>query len=308
MKIRIVLLVLAIVFGIAAVFGVMIYLNNVRATVEKDTELVGVLIAIEDIAKETPVQNIIAKTLVEVQQIPKKYIVEGALNSLEKYNEYVAKDMILKGEQITPSKLIRLEDIRVSFAVPDGMVAVSIPFDEVRAVSNFVKPGDKVNVIATLEPSAEELVIFNKEIIAQIVFELEKERLAAEGTEQTQTTPTNFGFPRSFDLDEEDYIVYPQTKVLLWNVEVLYVGFQFADSGQTASAEEGGGGGLIKQSEAADIKEIVKTVTLALTPEESEKLIFAQELGKAWLALAPAGGIEEQDTPGRTYLNILEAN
>jgi Flp pilus assembly protein CpaB len=302
MKIRIVLLVLAIVFGIAAVFGVMIYLNNVRASVEKDTELVGVLVAVEDIVKETPVDSIIAKTLVEIQQIPKKYLVDGALNSLEKYSGYVAKDTITRGEQITPAKLVKLEDLRVSFAVPDGMVAVSIPFDEVRAVSNFVKQGDKVNVIATFQPSAEELVIFNKEIIAEIVFELEKER-ASEG-EETQRTPTNFGFPRTFDLDEEDYIVFPQTKVLLWNVEVLYVGFQFADS--STPAEEEGGGGLISQSEAEDIKEIIKTVTLALTPEQSEQLIFAQELGKAWLALAPAGGVEEEDTPGRTYLNIIE--
>ena len=303
MKIRIVLLVLAIVFGIAAVFGVMIYLNNVRASVEKDTELVGVLVAVEDIAKETPVDSIITRTLVEIQQIPKKYIVEGALNSLEKYGGYVAKDIITRGEQITPSKLVRLEDLRVSFAVPDGMVAVSIPFDEVRAVSNFVKPGDQVNVIATFEPSPEDLVVFNKEIIAQIVFELEQERIK-EGTGETQTTPTNFGFPKSFSLDEEDYILYPQTKVLLWNVEVLYVGFQFAESAKPP--EEEGGGGLLQQEDAADIKEIIRTVTLALTPEQSEKLIFAQEIGKAWLSLTPAGGIEEEDTPGRTYLNIIE--
>jgi pilus assembly protein CpaB len=303
MKIRIVLLVLAIVFGIAAVFGVMIYLNNVRESVEKDTELVGVLVAVEDIAKETPVDSIIAKTLVEIQQIPKKYIVEGALNSLEKYSGYVAKDTIIRGEQITPSKLVKLEDLRISFAVPDGMVAVSIPFDEVRAVSNFVKPGDRVNVIATFEPSQEELVIFNREIIAQIVFEMEQEK-AREGTEETQTTPTSFGFPRSFSLDEDDYVLYPQTKVLLWNVEVLYVGFQFAESSKPA--EEESGGSLIKQEEAADIKEIIRTVTLALTPEQSEQLIFAQEIGKAWLALTPAGGVEEEDTPGRTYLNIID--
>jgi Flp pilus assembly protein CpaB len=303
MKIRIVLLVLAIVFGIAAVFGVMIYLNNVRASVEKDTELVGVLVAVEDIVKETPVDSIIAKTLVETQQIPKKYLVDGALNSLEKYSGYVAKDTITRGEQITPAKLVKLEDLRVSFAVPDGMVAVSIPFDEVRAVSNFVKPGDKVNVIATFEPSAEELVVFNKEIIAQIVFELEQERLK-QGLDEPQTVPTSFGFPRSFSLDEDDYIVYPQTKVLLWNVEVLYVGFQFAES-STPAAEEGSAS-LIKQDEAADIKEIIRTVTLALTPEQSEKLIFAQEIGKAWLALTPAGGVEEVDTPGRTYINIID--
>lgn len=303
MKIRIVLLVLAIVFGIAAVFGVMIYLNNIRASVEKETETIGVLVVVEDIAKETPVASIIAKNLIEVRQIPKKYIVEGALSTLEKYKDHVAKDLITKGEQITPSKLIRLEDIRVSFTVPEGMVAVSIPFDEVRAVSNFIKPNDRVNVIATFEPSSEDIVIFNKEILAQIVFESEQDQASGGTGESPGTAPTDFGFPRSFDLDESDYIIYPVTKVLLWNVEVLYVGFQYADSSKT----EDESGNLITQEKASDIKEIIRTVTLALTPEQSEKLIFAQEIGKAWLSLAPAGGIEEQDTPGRTYLNIIES-
>lgn len=300
MKIRIVLLVLAIIFGVAAVFGVMIYLNNVRQSVEEDTELAEVLVAADDISKETPVERMTTKELVEIKQVPKKYIVSGALVSLDKYSEYVAKDIILKGEQITPSKLVKLEDLRVSFTVPDGMVAVSIPFDEVRAVSNFLKSGDRVNVIATLEPSAEDLVIFNKEILAQIVFE--SEQMHRTGIEEgIQETPTDFGFPESFNLEESDYIVYPSTKVLLWNVEVLYVGFQYADK-ITSDEEEN----LISEDEAEDIKEKIKTVTLALTPQQSEKLIFAQELGRTWLTLLPAGGIEEQDTDGRDYLNILD--
>jgi Flp pilus assembly protein CpaB len=303
MKIRIVLLVLAIVFGIAAVFGVMIYLNNIRASVEKETETIGVLVVIEDIAKETPVDSIITKNLVEVTQVPKKYVVEGALSTLEKYKDHVVKDIITKGEQITPSKLIRLEDIRVSFTVPEGMVAVSIPFDEVRAVSNFIKPNDRVNVIATFEPSSENLVVLNKQILAQIVFEAEQEQVSEGSAESPGTPPTDFGFPTSFDLDESDYIIFPVTKVLLWNVEVLYVGFQYADSSTSEQENEN----LITQEKASDIKEIIRTVTLALTPEQSEKLIFAQELGKAWLSLVPAGGIEEQDTPGRTYLNIMES-
>ena len=59
MKIRIVLLILAIVFGIAAVFGVMIYLNNVRDSVEKEGELVSVLMAVKVIPGGTPVEDMI---------------------------------------------------------------------------------------------------------------------------------------------------------------------------------------------------------------------------------------------------------
>jgi len=58
MKIRIVLLLLAIIFGVAAVFGVMIYLNNVRSSVEKEGELVSVLVAAEIIPAAAVVRSI----------------------------------------------------------------------------------------------------------------------------------------------------------------------------------------------------------------------------------------------------------
>ena len=299
MKIRIVLLILAIVFGIAAVFGVMIYLNNVRSTVEADTELAEVLVASEDMIENTPVSDMLSKNLVETKQMPKKYIVENSLNSLEKYDGYVAKSSIGKGEQITPSKLIKLEDVRISFTVPEGKVAVSIPYDVVRSVSNFLKPGDKVNVIATFEPG-DDLSIFNKEILAQMVIDLEKEKTTTDGT-ISESTPTDFGFPTSFSLEESDFIVYPLTKIILWNIEVLHIGYQIAEVSAAVVQDQN----TITNSDKKDVEE-VKTITVAVTPEESERLIFTYELGKAWLSLVPAGGIEEQETPGRNYLDIID--
>ena len=300
MKIRIVLLILAIVFGIAAVFGVMIYLNNVRSKVEADTELSEVLIASEDIIENTSVSDMLSKSLVETKQMPKKYIIESALNTLEKYDGYVAKSSISKGEQITPPKLIKLEDVRISFTVPEGKVAVSIPYDVVRSVSNFLKPGDKVNVIATFEPGDQDIVIFNKEIIAQLLLDLEKEKTATDGT-TTDSTPTDFGFPSKFSLDESDFIVFPLTKIILWNIEVLHIGYQVAEV-STATIQDQS---TITNSDKKTIEE-VKTVTVAVTPEESERLVFTYEVGKAWLSLVPAGGIEEQETSGKNYLNIID--
>ena len=299
MKIRIVLLLLAIVFGVAAVIGVMIYLNNVKSTVEKEGELVSVVVAAGDIASETKVEDMIAEKMIEVKQVPKKYIVDNALDSLEGYSDYVAKTLISKGEQITAKKLGRIEEIRISFNVPEGFIAVSIPYNEIRGVSNLIKAGDKVNIIGTFTPGEEDMVLFNKDMVTQMLIQMRESETGPE-TITESVLPTSELFPMDKILDESNYLVYPVTKILLWNIEVLYIG------SETISMQEQEQGGSLTPGSNAKNKDEVKTVTLALTPGQAETLVFSEELGKVWLALVPAGGIDEEETPGRTYLNILE--
>jgi len=309
MKIRIVLLLLAIIFGVAAVFGVMIYLNNVRSSVEKEGELVSVLVAAEIIPKEISVEDMIERELVKVSQLPKKYIVEGVINSFDEYKGYVAFTQINKGEQITPSKLIKLEDIKMSFTVPEGMMAVSVPYDEIRGVAVSIKPGDKVNIIATFEPKTEDVIILTKEMIMAMLVEGGPEQQTGQVDEMGQVTQ-GFSFVPLGEtsdkvdkiLDGKEYIVYPQTKILLWNIEVLSVRSQVEAAVAKKESEDG-----TLNSNKDKAEEIDKnTVVLAVTPEQAEKLVFAEELGKAWFALVPASGMKEEDTPGRTYLNIID--
>jgi len=299
-KIRIVLLFLAIVFGVAAVIGVMIYLNNVRSSIEEEGETVSVIVVSGDIAAETKVSDMVSAKMVETKQIPRKFVVENALATLEGYEDYVAKIAITKGEQLTAGKLGRIEEIRISFTVPENFIAVSIPYNEIKGVSNLIKVGDEVNVIGTFQPGKDDLVLFNKDMVTQMLLQMKEDESGSE-------TVTEGGVPSSdfltMDdiLDESNYLVYPVTKILLWNIEVLYIGSMKA----TATDIEEGNSGSTSGSSSKD-KEETKTVTLALTPEQAETLVFTEELGSVWLALVPAGGIDEEETTGRTYLNIID--
>jgi pilus assembly protein CpaB len=297
-KIRIVLLLLAVIFGVAAVIGVMIYLNNVRSSIEAEGETVNVVVASENIVVETKVSAMVSEKMIEIKEIPKKFLVENALDSLQGYEDYVAKVAIIKGEQLTAAKFGKIEEIRISFTVPEDFIAVSVPYNEIKGVSNLIKVGDKVNVIGTFQPSKDDLVLFNKDMVTQMLLQLKEDDSQAE---------TESGLPSSDFLsmdsimDESNYLVYPVTKILLWNIEVLYIGSMKV----TAADTEEGNSGITSSSSSKD-KEETKTVTLALTPEQAEMLVFTEELGSVWLALVPAGGIDEQETPGRTYLNIIE--
>ncbi len=266
MRLRIILLIVAIILGVIAVVAVVSYISSIRTSVEEEVEKVEVLVAAQNIPKETPVETIIAADAVTTEAIPRKYLADGVLTTLDNYEGYVTAAPINKGEQITSTKFVKPEQIGLAFMIPGDMVAISIPVNEVIGVSNLINVGDKVNVIATFSPPGEE---------------------AAEETEET--------------LAEEVVIEKEITKTLLWNVEVLYIGTRIIIV-EEEEADEVLGGQTTKEIKASDIR----TATLAVTPEDSEKLVFTEETGSVWLALLPVDGIERIETPGRTLDNIFE--
>lgn len=284
MKLRIALIIVAIILGALAVAGVIGYITSVKASLEEEVEKVGVLVAAQNIPKETTVEAIIAANMVATREIPRKYLANGVLTSLDKYKGYVVAASINEGEQITATKFIKPEEMGLAFVVPEGMLAISIPVNEVIGVSNLINVGDRVNVIATFWPEEETSQTTQKEEIAETVAEVQSAEI------ETKTKGV------SLKVEKE------MTKTLLWNVEVLYVGTKVVTSEDAKGTTGLIGGQTRTETQAKEIK----TVTLAVTPEDAEKLVFTEEMGSVWLVLAPSDGIERQETPGRTLDNIFE--
>ena len=278
MKLRIALLIVAIILGVVAVFGVVTYITSIRTAAEEEVEKINVLVAAQNIPREVSVDSIIETESVVLEAIPRKYLADGVLTSLESYQGYVVAVPINKGEQITTTKFIKPEDIGLAFIVPDNMVAISIPVNEVIGVSKLIKEGDRVNVIATFQVPEE---------MAQTVMVTDME----EGAEEAITT---------FQ-EEEVTTVKEITKTVLWNVEILYIGTKI----RTVQEDRTILGTEDKTEREARTLEI-NTVTLALSPADSEKIVFSQEFGSVWLALLPVDGLEEEDTPGADYVNIFD--
>lgn len=256
MKLRIILLFVAIIIGAVAVFGVLAYVSSIRTSVEREVAKVEVLVAASNIPRATLVEEIIASKSVTMQAVPRKYLADGVLTSLEDYKDFVTAAPINKGEQITSTKFIKPEDIGLAFTIPKDKIAISIPINEVIGVSNLINVGDHVNVIATFKPTQQETT--------------------AVTPETGEAVGTTVAIQKEI------------TKILLWNIEVLHIGTR------VTTAEE-----QVKEAE-------ITTVTLAVTSEESEKLVFTEEMGYVWLALLPTTGYEMEETIGRTYDNIFE--
>ncbi len=280
MKLRIVVLLIAIILGVVAVVAVIGYINSIRAAVEEEVEKVEVLVAAENIPRDTAVDIILAAESVVLEAIPRKYIADGVLTSLENYRGFVVAAPINRGQQITATAFIRPEDIGLSFMVPGDMVAISIPVNEVKGVSNLINIGDFVNVIATFQPTEEAEL---EDVLDRYFGEEElAEEILAE-------------------FEQEVGITDAITRTLLWNVEVLYIGKRVVFR-KTVETE----GTLIESIQTEEDTEEIRTVTLALSPRDSEKMVFAEEMGLVWLALLPVEGIEEIETEGSTFKNIFD--
>jgi len=283
MRLRIILLLIAIILGIVAVVTVIAYINSIRATVEEDVEKVEVLVAAQNIPKETPVEMLITSEAIVLEAVPRKYLADGVLITLQDYEGYVVASPINKGEQITSTRFIKPEDIGMSFIVPDDMLAISIPINEIIGVSNLINVGDTVNIIATFKPSETQ--------VEAIEERPETEEIVPEAEEVP------------FGVEEEiPKIITEITKTLLWNVEVLYIGTRTIIIEEPDESAGIFGAGQTREEQSEDIK----TITLAVTPEQSEKLVFTEEMGSVWLALVPVDGVEKEETTGQTYDNIFD--
>lgn len=97
------------------------------------------------------------------------------------------------------------------------------------------------------------------------------------------------------------------TRLILRKARVLAVGASTtsisSEAGEEDDANTGTLGGAAQASPDADIP---STVTLALSPADAEKLVFAQEEGTVWLGLLGSGTTEVPSTPGQRFPGVIE--
>jgi pilus assembly protein CpaB len=97
------------------------------------------------------------------------------------------------------------------------------------------------------------------------------------------------------------------TKLVLRKARVLAVGSSTTPGAQESSDEEQQTTARLGGSPASNQEdEVPNTVTLALSPSDAEKLVFANEQGKVWLALIGSGTTEVPATGGEQFPDIIE--
>lgn len=189
----------------------------------------------------------------------------------------VAAGPISAGQLITSDMFIApnlLSNVKLSESIPEGKVAISFRPNEENTVGGFVRPGDRVNLIASAsidltqstalfeDPALRSLLLGNDvlESIAQ------PQPGTDDGTGETEPDViAQFAqtFPGSIDF----------TQTVLQDIEVLAVGADTRPSPLGTGLTPAGG----------------QIVILEVTPEQAEEIEFASHYTEVSLSLIPSG-------------------
>ena len=151
MRSKVILIVVALLLGgLAAVFAAQ-YLNSAQSKIQAQVKPVEVLVAQQDIARGTSADELVEKKLVALEEVPQQFVASGAVSSIRAIAGQVLAVPLSTGEQLTVGRFQFPSEAGLAYNVPEDYVAISIEVDDVNSVSGFVRPGDSVALMATIE-------------------------------------------------------------------------------------------------------------------------------------------------------------
>ena len=292
------MLVALILAGLAA-WAVWNYLQNVENEITAGQEVVEVFRAGEAIAEGTDGAILlsdfnsggtqIAQSEDEAEDVP-----VGAITTAEQLNQVltdrIAAGPIAAGSILTESQWtsITVDVVPLAEEIPSGKQAMTISTDNIRGINGFVEPGDRVNMIITID----------------IPEDLLPEELS--GIAEQPVAPVE-GQPAT----EEAVATVTYTRFVLQGLPVMATGRDIRpeeDAPDTVEVDPATTGDTTPEGEPVE-EDLGNdtTFTLEVTPEQAERIAYASENGSIWLTLVP-GDFVEVETSGVTTLNLFGGN
>jgi pilus assembly protein CpaB len=250
MKARGMAIVLALVLAVAATGAVFLYVKGVKADARSAaTDLVEVVVPKQEIPAGTRLDDVISAGGFTVQRIPPDAVVEGAATDLSQLQHRTTSSFILGGEQITSARL------QGSTERTGGVLGI---------------PRGHEALTIQLDP---------QRVPGQVLQPGDRISVYATFTDVTLIRGPSLvdyvdgkGFAAApVEGPAKEQKVGNFTVKIVPDVEVLSVSGQEEETATVTSPT----GGIM--------------VTLALLPEDAQRLVYAQEKGTVWLGLLPPG-------------------
>lgn len=182
--------------GLVATLAV--YLNFSPPAVEKKSaELVEVVVA----TAAVPAKTMLSGEMVEVVRMPREFVPQGALPSLDTAVGKVTMVPLSQGEVVINTKLA-LENVKsgLSYHIPPGRRAITAVISPATAAGGLVEPGDRIDVVATISPeNAEARGVYLLEDLLVLAIDRVTEASGQSGGDkdgQTYSTMTLAASPR----------------------------------------------------------------------------------------------------------------
>ena len=241
---------LAIV-GTAALVG---YVRSAKDKAVAQEALVDVYVVDKLVPKGAEAETI--KSSVSLEQVPSRLKQSGAITELEAVGTNVAATDLQPGDQLLAARLVPKD--QVSEDVTDK-VQISALLEAQRAVGGSLQKGDLVGVYLSFDPFDLDEAGKSTETTDTI-----EPASSADSTDTTSTTVADKKSPNVSRLEFQHVLV---TNVQTTNAPVS------VDDKDTTGVEQ--------------VTGLQYVITIALSPEQSERFVFATEFGHVWLSIDP---------------------
>jgi len=157
-------LILAFALAVTTGGGIYLYLKGVDATREPvELNTVPVVVASKDLNFGTKLTS----DHLRVARYPRESIPAGAFASIDSVLSKTSKVFLVEGEPVLQAKLSGVGG-GLSVRIPEAMRALSLDVDDVTGVNGFVLPGDRVDVLVTVDNARGANVSVTKTILQNI--------------------------------------------------------------------------------------------------------------------------------------------
>jgi pilus assembly protein CpaB len=157
------LLLVAMVLAVAAGGGIYLYLKSMPVAEAQGPETVSVVVARKDMTFGTTLKD----EHLQLVDFPKESVPVGSYSNVDTVLGHTTKVFVVEGEPILASKLSAIGG-GLSVRVPTNMRAMSMNINDVTGVSGFVLPGDRVDVVVTVENVGGSNVAVTKTILQDL--------------------------------------------------------------------------------------------------------------------------------------------
>jgi len=151
------ILILAILFGLAAALGVYKYLGNLKKAYRSSGNYKQVVVPVQTIGPKT----MLTEQMVKVKDIPVELIQPGTAMETKEVVGKISRTELYPEEPILLSRLHKDKDQsgELSLAIPNGHRALALAVDDVSGIAGLLRPGDHVDIIATFDSEAEKTTL-----------------------------------------------------------------------------------------------------------------------------------------------------
>ena len=136
----------------AGLFAAFLIFSYTQEKTREISKVFGVQTAVVTAVRLINEMETIQEGMVELTEIPEKFVQPGYVRQIEDVVGTVALAPINKGEQVLRNKVILPgPETGLSLQVSPGKRAVTIPINEQRAVGRLLKPGDRVDMVVAVD-------------------------------------------------------------------------------------------------------------------------------------------------------------